>query len=98
MARTTMGYRPAARFGGICALILVAEVIISGSGWLFNVTHTPPNVVGKGFAAEESLWASRLPLIETKAPGARFGVKFAMFTTPLFCTWGAVAALTGVKG
>ena len=71
------GYRPAARVGGICALICAAEVIISGSGWLFSVTHTPPSVVGSGFAADESFCARRLPKIETKAPGARLAVKLA---------------------
>src|SRR5436853_7579517 len=46
--RTTIGYRPAAKVGGNCALICVALVASKGTDALFTVTHDPPSMVGNG--------------------------------------------------
>src|ERR1700722_18188899 len=69
--RTTSGYFPAARVGGIWALICPAEVSNSGSGLLFKVTQTPPRIFGNGLELDESDAARFVPMMAAMPSGAK---------------------------
>ena len=65
---------------------------------LFNVTQEPPRIVGNGVTLALELAERLRPKIEINPPGATASVKFAVFTTALPDTEGALCAGTGVRG
>src|SRR6266478_586425 len=83
MARTTSGYLPAARSGGIWKLIWFAEVKVNGTGWLLSVTQAPPMIFGSGSDEVVSAEARLFPKIDTMLLGASVVWALAMLTRPL---------------
>src|SRR5438874_11892855 len=73
MARTTSGYLPAARSGGIWKLIRSAEVKVHGTGRPLSVTQAPPIIFGSGLDDVVSAEARLVPESAPVLVGARVG-------------------------